>query len=327
MKKVFLFDPTTLSYREKIYDFFISEFSKYGVDLYIYYEKEKCNIQKDKYIGIEYTFKSFKELHKNEKPDVSIFFIWLSYTFSIPFLAYLRLFSKTKSIVWSKGINITNINQPFKNQIYYLRQRLADALILYSEFEKQFIITNKEKVFVANNTINNKCYNTEISGEEVIRFKQELSIKENKVVLFVGRIEKRKNVDILLEVFSRELNGIALLIVGPGLSHTQEEIIKGASNIYATGAIYDIERLSLCYQLADIFCIPGHLGLGINEAFLFGVPVVTENMSNSNDLVSSEPMMLFKDNYNGLFFNGNANDLSEKLELLANNNELRDSFS
>ena len=73
-------------------------------------------------------------------------------------MIFTRLFLPTKSIVWSKGINIANINQPIKNTLYYIRQFAADALILYSDFEKQFIKTSKKKVFIANNTINQYAY-------------------------------------------------------------------------------------------------------------------------------------------------------------------------
>lgn len=324
--KVFLFDPSCMSYRIHIYKYFIEQFKKSGYDLTIYYDKNsrKDNINEPRFIGIEYSFSSFKSIHLEKSPDVSIHYIWLSYKFSIPFLVYSKLFLTTKSIVWSKGINITNIKQPFKNQLYYLRQRLADSLILYSDFERQFIKTKKNKVFVGYNTINQYVYdleNLKISKETL---KRKWGINHTKTLLFVGRMEKRKKIQLLLNAFSKSLCDYGLILVGPGLTDTQKQLVDKADNIYYLNAIYDINKLSELYSCADIFSIPGHIGLGVNEAFLFNLPVITQDMDTDPKLVSSEPKMLFIDGVNGLFFSGTEEDLVRKITLLFDNDELRD---
>ena len=61
---------------------------------------------------------------------------------------------KKKIILWSHGINLQKKNQIIKNQLYYLRQRLADSLIIYTSDQKKYIKTDLKKVFVANNTLN-----------------------------------------------------------------------------------------------------------------------------------------------------------------------------
>lgn len=310
--KVFLFDPTCLSYRVHVYNYFIDEFRKHGLELTIFYDENKTTIKEERYKPIEYSFSSFKRLHKTEKPDVSIFFIWLSYMFSLPFLLYCKLLLPVKSIVWSKGINIAKIDQTIMNRFYYLRQKLADGLILYSDFEKQFIKTDMSKVFVANNTINQHVYTVEDSTVEQRKLKEKYKIKESKIVLFVGRIQERKRLDLLVNIFSKRIKDYALVIIGPGMPEKMEEQVNITCNIYYLGPVYDSKELSEIYSISDIFCIPGEIGLGINEAFLFGMPVVTTFIRPT-----SEMELLLKDEENGLLFErDNESDLFNKLTIL-----------
>ncbi|MBR9916566.1 glycosyltransferase family 4 protein [bacterium] len=321
--KIFLFDPTCLSYRIHVYDFFKSEFEKAGYELTIFYDKNEADINKEGYQGIEYSFSSFRKLHIEEKPKVSIYFIWLSYMFSLPFLLYSKLFLSAKSIVWSKGINIAKIDQTLMNQFYYLRQRLADGLILYSDFEVQFIKSDLKKVFVANNTINQHVYNVAEGDDNQRAIKEKYGIKEDKVVLFVGRIQERKRLDLLVDIFSHQLTKHALVIVGPGMGDDMAEKINNQKNIYYPGPIYDINELSSLYSLADIFCIPGEIGLGINEAFLFGLPVVTTFIRHT-----SEMELLFQNNKNGLLFKrDDKSDLLKKLTILLEDDQVYKMFS
>lgn len=321
--KVFLFDPTCLSYRIHVYKYFISEFKNKGYEFRIYYDKSATDVKEDGFEGIEYSFSSFKRLNKTEKPDVSIFFIWLSYLFSLPFLLYCRLFLDVKTIVWSKGINIARINQHVMNQFYYLRQKFADGLILYSDFEKQFIKTDMRKVFVANNTINQHKYNVIEDPAELNLIRETHSIKEDKIVLFVGRIQKRKRLDLLVDIFHDEIKNHALVIVGPGMTDEMGEKVDNASNIYYLGPVYDMNELSEIYSMSDVFCIPGEIGLGINEAFLFGMPVVTTFIRPT-----SEMELLLKDQENGMLFEkDNKVDLRSKLQLLLNDEDVYDQYS
>ena len=309
MKTVFLFDPKCLSYRIKVYQYFQQEFKREGFYLQVFYEDSRKPIDEDGFHAIKYSFLSFLKLFRREKPDVAIYFIWLRYKFSLPFIIFNRLFLKTKAIVWSKGINISGTGNKLMNNLYYLRQKVANALILYSDFEKQFIKTKMDKVFVANNTIDQYSYYV---GNPAIDIRKELEISSGKVVLFVGRVEKRKNLDLLTDVFASDLKDHHLVIVGPGVTEKQQERIEGCDNIHAVGGVYDQKILSAYFQAADAFCIPGHIGLGVNEAFLFGIPVVTARIGNDPDLISSEPIMLLKEGENCELFEKNSQEGLQK---------------
>ena len=136
----------------------------------------------------------------------------------------------------------------------------------------------------------------------------------------MGRIQKRKRVFDLIDAFrSLRLDSAGLIIVGPDedkvLNHVND------SNIYKIGPIYGDESLVLL-SLSDIFCIPGHVGLSIVDAFWCGLPVVTENVIHAPEI------MYLKDGENGFMVAaGNIPQLAQKLETLLLDDELRGRFS
>ena len=320
MMKILLFDPTCLTYRIHVYEYLIKGFKKKGYALSIYYDENLRDLNNPGFYGIRYDYKTFLKIHKEERPDISIFFVWLRYKFSLPFLIYCKLFLPVRTIVWSKGINISKNNQFIMNQLYYLRQKMADALILYSQNELKYIKTNKNKVFIANNTINQYKYTLHSKVDEL---KSKYNISHANNVLFVGRIQKRKKLQLLLEVFSKRVENHGLIIVGDGITQEMRNIINNNDNIYYLGPIYNLDTLSEVYSISDVFCIPGEIGLGLNEAFLFGLPVITTYIRET-----SEMYLLFKNNINGLLYKkDNVDDLADKLLYLLDNKNVRDEFS
>jgi glycosyltransferase involved in cell wall biosynthesis len=135
-------------------------------------------------------------------------------------------------------------------------------------------------VFVANNTINFADFPEVADSKE--RIKQELGIPFKKVVLFAGRIgeeKNRKKVDHLMDIFaSLDRKDVGLVIVGAGLTDDLRARMNQANTIYL-GEVHDREnrQISRIFKMADVCSIPGHVGLGLNQAYYFGLPMVTEH--------------------------------------------------
>jgi glycosyltransferase involved in cell wall biosynthesis len=101
-------------------------------------------------------------------------------------------------------------------------------------------------------------------------------------VLFAGRIgeeKNRKKVDHLIDIF-RDLDrkDVGLVIVGSGLNEELRVRMNPSNTIYL-GEVHDPEnrQISRIFKMADICSIPGHVGLGLNQAFYSGLPMVTED--------------------------------------------------
>ena len=107
-------------------------------------------------------------------------------------------------------------------------------------------------------------------------------------ILFVGRLEKRKGVNYLLEAYKRikqEIPNSRLIIVGPGtrLRGKYEKQVKrsGLKDVVFVGHV-SYDELPRYYGTADIFCAPAtgreSFGIVLLEAMAMGKPIVASNI-------------------------------------------------
>jgi len=110
------------------------------------------------------------------------------------------------------------------------------------------------------------------------------------VVIYSGRLIKRKNVDLIIKSLEG-LKNVFLLIVGDG--EVNKELSKLAKNLKIdykiTGFIEDQEELFKIYYAGDLLVLPSShdaWGLVVNEAMAAGLPVIVSNRCGcSLDLV------------------------------------------
>jgi glycosyltransferase involved in cell wall biosynthesis len=105
-------------------------------------------------------------------------------------------------------------------------------------------------------------------------------------VLFVGRLQKRKRVDDLLQACASLPGNLQphLVIVGDGPERSSLESL--AKMIYPsaefTGARHGAE-LAGYFSAADLFVLPGTGGLAVQEAMSYALPVVMGQGDGTND--------------------------------------------
>ena len=112
---------------------------------------------------------------------------------------------------------------------------------------------------------------------------------ERGQVLFVGRLQARKQIDTLLKACA-QLPGILqpqLVIVGDGPERNR--LVDLAAQIYPravfTGALYGSD-LEAQFLAADLFVLPGTGGLAIQQAMSYGLPVIAAQADGTQtDLV------------------------------------------
>jgi glycosyltransferase involved in cell wall biosynthesis len=88
----------------------------------------------------------------------------------------------------------------------------------------------------------------------------------------------RKKVDHAIRIFNTIENpDYGLVLVGSGFNDRRKSEIR-RDNVMYLGEIYDPGNFEICkiFKMADVFLIPGHVGLGLNQAFALGLPAVTE---------------------------------------------------
>ena len=293
MKKVLIVQNLIPSYRKGLFN----DLSRF-VDLTIIHSGkpsvEKNDTYKEEIIGNKKIWKFHIQsgLHsylKKRKFDVVVCM------FDLGWLSIMSLLFKrsVKVALWGHRYNDNNLANSIRN---YLMKK-AKANILYSDCDVKKMLEagiEDSKIFIANNTI--KIMNSE-----------DLSFAEPKnSILYVGRAQKRKKIDLLIDVFhsiiDRIPDFITIDIVGSG---PENEILKkkvsdlGISNrVVFHGEILDEDVLKKYFTNAIAYASPGPVGLGVLHSQSYGVPVITiseglhgpelKNVLPNNGLICSD---------------------------------------
>lgn len=118
---------------------------------------------------------------------------------------------------------------------------------------------------------------------------------DQRVMLFLSRIDPKKGLDLLLDALSGMGSNTSqwkLIIVGDGPSNYQKELdlkqkrlSKSLPNIEWIGGVWGRARWKYL-QAADVFCLPTHsenFGIAVLESMLVGTPVVTTDQTPWKD--------------------------------------------
>jgi glycosyltransferase involved in cell wall biosynthesis len=119
-------------------------------------------------------------------------------------------------------------------------------------------------------------------------------LRDRTVVLFLGGLKPRKNLEVLLDVWAAVVPARpeARLIVaggGPLLAtlRRRAERLGVAASVVLTGYVPEAEKPD-CYNLADVFFFPSAMegfGLAVGEAMSSGLPVVASDRGSIPELV------------------------------------------
>lgn len=325
MKKVLLVSNKVFHYRVSNYNFFAQRFKEEGWELLV----RANELQKNNPYELEFDFKEisfsfgdYKREIERINPDVVILFLHLKNLIIWPLIHWLK-WKGIPVVYWNKGVNLEVRNPWLRNQPFYYIHSRCDGIVLYSEKEiKDIKPKNQHKVFVANNTINFSAFPEIQDDKETL--KKEFGIPYKKVVLFVGRMRAVKKVDHLIQIFNAmDDSDSGCVIVGDSMGYDLKSMIK-KDNVMYLGEIFDPDNvlISKLFKLSDLFCIPGDVGLGLNQAFHWGLPVVTE------EGLQPPEIHYLCEGENGFMVAENDTDaLKEKVELLLRDDALRNDFS
>jgi len=172
-----------------------------------------------------------------------------------------------KTVLWGHGMGRSGL----ANRLRLFLARRAAAVLVYEEGGRAAFVQagcDAARVIVAGNTV------------EVMNPQRKCGVRTQ--FLFVGRLQARKRINDLLQVFSEIQHHlppqIGLTIVGEGDQRESLETMAArlgiAARVEFTGAIYDDKELEGHYARAIAYVSPGDVGLSVLHAFGHGVPVI-----------------------------------------------------
>jgi glycosyltransferase involved in cell wall biosynthesis len=328
MRPVLLVSNTVMHYRVSVYNYFWRRFREEGYEFQVLTNRLQPQNQIQPQFQIQempFRFRDYRRAILERKPAAVILFLHLKDRMFWPLVHWLK-WRRIPVAFWTKTRNLDEPDNPFRNALFDYMLWLHDGLILYSgDLVKNVPRRERHKAFPANNTINFEDFPEVAESKDEI--KRQLGIPFKKTVLFAGRMDisgGRKRVDHLIEIF-RDVNGrdAGLVIVGSGMKDEWRARMNPKTTIYL-GEVHDPQnrQISRVFKMADVFAIPGHVGLGLNQAFYFGLPVVTEEGNHPPEIGYLQP------GRNGFMVpENNLSHLREKLFTLLDNDALREEFS
>ncbi len=198
--------------------------------------------------------------------------------------------------------------------------RSSDAVIAPSNSIATMLRKQKVgNITVVPNSIDLKRFNRKISGSGML---EKLGIgREEKVVLYMGRISKEKRLDVMLhaaKLLLKRRTDIRFVVGGAGpeldASRRLSAKLGISANVIFTGFVRT-DELQQMYAASDLLCLPSNFetqGIVALEAMAMGKPVVGSDYMALHDLI--------KDGRNGERFKpSDARSCASKIEKVLNN--------
>jgi glycogen(starch) synthase len=280
-------------------------------------------------------FKEIKKIHKYNKVDIIEAPEWMAQGF---FLSIFKIAPLIVKLHTYKSIILRESNK---------KPSIIDKI--FCEFEKRTlhradgIISNTKSLLlncVHDYLLPKKTFRVISYGIDTNSFKPQknnvkckLGLSNKFVILFVGRIEKRKGVELLINVMNdifKKFSNCILLIVGsdrkdgPNKTSYITYLLKLAANLKIDDKIVYLgkipnKKLPEYYSLADIFVAPSG-GIVFLEAMSCELPIVGSNKGVGRGI----PDDVFKEDYTGYYVPfGNTDKMVQIIIKLIENESLR----
>ena len=163
----------------------------------------------------------------------------------------------------------------------------SDAIVVYGKHIKKYLMAigvDENKIFCAPHAVDNSLFNKNVSSEDKKRIRLELGVTEEKVLLYVGRLEPCKGLEYLIKAVAdiRDVENIVIFI-GAGAQRDSLEVKCRELNVKSKFLEFiPNDKLYWYYAVADIFILPSITtsnfkepwGLVVNEAMNQGCPVI-----------------------------------------------------
>lgn len=241
---------------------------------------------------------------------------------------YAPRFSPVPCVIAVMDISYVFYPEMFKNRD--MRQliswtsysvRKAKKIITISQSSKNDIIkyykVSESRVEVVYPGVKERFMNKKLDGKN---FRHQAIT--GKYILFVGTLQPRKNIQRLIEAFSKlQKDKLQLVMVGKK-GWMYRDILRAPKKFGVEKKVIFLdfisdENLPQLYENAQCFVLPSlyeGFGLPILEAMKYGCPVLTSNISSLPE-VGGEAALYF-DPYN-------VNDMAEKIDRVLSDSNLR----
>jgi glycosyltransferase involved in cell wall biosynthesis len=186
--------------------------------------------------------------------------------------------------LWGHGGNLQGNPYSWRERFKRVAARQADWWFGYTEMSVPLIERSgfpRNRITVVNNSIDTAelaAQRFAVKSEILVRIKQKLGLDGRCIGIFVGSLYPEKRIGFMLDAATeirQRVPHFEFLIIGDGV---QKELIKQfcAANCWAhyLGMQKGQDKVN-AIALSRVMINPGAVGLGILDAFVCGVPIIT----------------------------------------------------
>lgn len=273
----------------------------------VFYYKYKRSI-----VNIFSAIKQIHEVIEKVNPDIiHVHSTWAGLFVRLPYLFRKR---KAKIIYQSHGWAFLMDTSNYKKYIYALVERIlsipTDKIINISNYEQNQAIKyglNKNKMIMIYNGVEDKVNKSNLK----------LNWDRNKInLLFVGRLDRQKGLDLFLDVYNKmELDNVHLYVIGTSV--LDSSLPQNTEYVTYLGWV-DNKDIDVYYQACDAVIMPSRwegFGLVAIEAMRNSKPIIASNVGALPELI--------KNNINGYIFDIKNNNILKEILLNINKKKLK----
>jgi glycosyltransferase involved in cell wall biosynthesis len=224
--------------------------------------------------------------------------------------------------VWAQPRSLTHgLTLPVTRSIY----RHADAVVAYGEHVRRFVARIRGRdsdVFIAPQTVEPELFARVVAPEETQRFRRDHDLRDQPLVLYVGRLVEEKGVGVLLDAWAQVSTQATLAMIGEG---PLAERARATAGVHLLGPL-PRPALPVAYAAAELAVLASTptprfrepWGLVCNEAMHQGTPVI------ASDSVGAVAGGLVRDGETGIVVPaGDATALTKSIEQVLHDPEAR----
>jgi glycosyltransferase involved in cell wall biosynthesis len=214
----------------------------------------------------------------------------------VPALLAARQSGKA-SVLWGHGYSKSDSR--LRRMLRDAVVTMPDSVLLYGFRERERLIAagwDPRRIFVAPNAIDQQPIRQAAAAwlsdpAKLDRWRREQRVEAGSLVVFISRVEPDKHVDALVRAFARVLDrspDARLAVIGGGsaLGEVRDlaRTLGISGSVTFTGPLYAEEDVAPWCLSAACMAYPEAIGLSIQHAFGYGLPVVT-----GDDIPSHNP--------------------------------------
>lgn len=305
-----IIQPVVPVYREDFY----RELQKYAnVDVYVFKDPKLVIKEQTKISSFQVKHISNKQLKGfvfynplpllSKKYDVLVLMQTISHI-TTWLLLLTQFIHRKKIVLWGQGITMSKYEeeQLKPNFLRKIQIKMAKGLWLY--MEKEYHLWHKWLPKLPMNALNNTVSKADyIANIDIYSSKKKLKEKygiiQEKVIIFCARFETSpRRPELLIEAIQK-LNPkeFAFIIIGDGRDKPDFSKYK---NVFEFGSVYNQDKKTELFTMADIYFQPGWVGLSIVEAMAYAKPICT--FIRSKETMQCVEYSYIEDGMNGLIF-------------------------